>query len=41
MEKITLDLGFQRWIEFKEMVMRGEGILDRENSTSKGIRSND
>lgn len=35
MEKITLDLGFQRWTEFKEMVMRGKGILDRENCASK------
>lgn len=35
MEKIIFDLGFQRWIEFKETVMKEKGNLDRENSTSK------
>lgn len=35
MEKLTLDLGFQRQIEFKETVMRGKGSLGRENSASQ------
>lgn len=31
--------GVQRWIEFKEMVMREKGVLGGENSTSKGMGS--
>lgn len=35
MEKITLDLIFQKWIKFKDMVMRGKVTLNRENCPSK------
>ena len=40
MEKITLDLRFQKWIKFKDTVMRGKVTLNRK-LPKQNMRSKD